>query len=92
MGQRDSKPEAIGTSGRGKNQASRTAPVRHLSQEQLAQRLGVSERTIEGWRYRGKGPDYLRLEGRIAYRLADVERFELERLHESSAKPCEARR
>jgi hypothetical protein len=56
-----------------------TAPseVRHLTQAQLAQRLGVSQRTLEGWRYRGKGPAYLRLEGRIAYRLIDVERFEI---------------
>jgi transcriptional regulator with XRE-family HTH domain len=52
--------------------------VRHLSQAQLAQRLGLSQRTLEGWRYRGKGPAYLRLEGRIAYRLTDVERFEQE--------------
>jgi hypothetical protein len=52
--------------------------VRHLNQEQLAQRLGVSQRTLEGWRYRGKGPAYLRLEGRIAYRVIDVERFEFE--------------
>jgi predicted chitinase len=51
--------------------------VRHLTQAQLAQRLGVSQRTLEGWRYRGKGPAYLRLEGRIAYRLTDVERFEI---------------
>lgn len=52
--------------------------IRHLNQEQLAQRLGVSQRTLEGWRHRGKGPAYLRLEGRIAYRVIDVERFELE--------------
>lgn len=57
-----------------------STPIRHLSPSELAHRLGVSKRTIEGWRYRGKGPDYLRLEGRIAYRLADVERFEAEAL------------
>jgi hypothetical protein len=52
--------------------------VRHLNQEQLAQRLGVSQRTLEGWRYRGKGPAYLRLEGRVAYRVIDVEQFEID--------------
>jgi uncharacterized protein YjcR len=51
-------------------------PVRHLSQAELAERLGVSVRTIEGWRSRGKGPRYLKMEGRIAYRVGDVERFE----------------
>jgi predicted site-specific integrase-resolvase len=58
--------------------------IRHLTQAQLAQRLGVSQRTLEGWRYRGKGPAYLRLEGRIAYRLTDVERFEQECLQATS--------
>jgi transcriptional regulator with XRE-family HTH domain len=58
--------------------------VHHLTQAQLAQRLGVSQRTLEGWRYRGKGPAYLRLEGRVAYRLTDVERFELECLQTTS--------
>ena len=46
--------------------------IRHLNQEQLAQRLGVSQPTLEGWRHRGKGPAYLRLEGWIAYRVIDV--------------------
>ena len=72
------------------DEAANAKPLRHLSQKQLASRLGLSERTIEGWRYRGKGPDYLRLEGRIAYRLADVERFEAESLHRSGAKRCKA--
>jgi hypothetical protein len=58
--------------------------VRHLSQDRLAERLGVSQRTLEGWRYRGKGPAYLRLGGRIVYRLTDVERFELECLQTGS--------
>jgi predicted site-specific integrase-resolvase len=52
--------------------------IRHLNQKQLAHRLGVSQRTLEGWRHRGKGPAYLRLEERIAYRVIDVERFEME--------------
>jgi len=64
----------------------RTTPseIRHLTQAQLAHRLGVSQRTLEGWRCRGKGPAYLRLEGRIAYRLTDIERFELECLQTTS--------
>jgi predicted site-specific integrase-resolvase len=61
--------------------------VRHLNQEQLAERLGLSQRTLEGWRYRGKGPPYLRLGGRIAYRVADVERFEIECL-QTGARVC----
>ena len=54
----------------------RRPPVRHLSQKEVAARLGVSPRTLEGWRYRGRGPAFLKLEGKVVYRLSDVERFE----------------
>lgn len=50
--------------------------LRHLNQVQLARRWGMSERTLEGWRSKRRGPAYMRLGGRIAYRLADVEQFE----------------
>jgi hypothetical protein len=92
MGQRETELEPTGVSGPAANQAAKGKPVQHLSQKQLALRLGLSERTIEGWRYRGKGPDYLRLEGRIAYRLADVERFERNSLRRSGANPGKAPR
>lgn len=35
--------------------------------------LGVSGRTLEAWRSQGKGPPYVRLHGRIVYRLRDLE-------------------
>jgi len=92
MGHREIELEPTGVSGPTANQAAKGEPVRHLSQKQLALRLGLSERTIEGWRYRCKGPDYLRLEGRIAYRLADVERFEADSLRRSGAEPGKAPR
>lgn len=72
--------EALG----GRDGRRQPSEVRHLTQAQLADRLGVSQRTLEGWRYRGKGPAYLRLEGRIAYRVIDVEQFELECLQSGS--------
>jgi predicted DNA-binding transcriptional regulator AlpA len=47
-----------------------------LSQRQVALRLGVSARTIEGWRARGTGPPFLRLSARaVRYRLSDLERW-----------------
>ena len=72
--------EALG----GRDGRTQPSEVRHLTQAQLAHRLGVSQRTLEGWRYHGRGRAYLRLEGRIAYRLTDVERFELECLQTTS--------
>jgi transcriptional regulator with XRE-family HTH domain len=86
MDHREPDLEAIGVSEPPARRGAEDKPILHLSQKQLAQRLGVSERTIEGWRYRDKGPDYLRLEVRIAYRLADVERYEAASLQKSGAK------
>ena len=57
----------------------------HLSQAQLAARWGVSPRTLERWRWRGEGPCFLKLGGRVAYRLSDIELFEQKRLRESTS-------
>ena len=50
--------------------------ARHLNQDQVARRWSLSARTLERWRSQGKGPCYLRLGGRVAYRLEDIEAFE----------------
>ena len=59
--------------------------TRHLNQIDLSARWGISPRTLEAWRSRGEGPAYLRLGGKIAYRLEDVEAFEAQQLQ--NAKP-----
>lgn len=51
-------------------------PVRHLNQVELARRWSVSPRTLEAWRCRGRGPCFLKIVGRIVYRLEDIEAFE----------------
>ena len=51
--------------------------IRHLNQKQLAQRWQVSEACLERWRHEKIGPDYLKLQGRVLYRLQDVEAYEL---------------
>ena len=51
-------------------------PVRHMHQADLARRWNVSPRTLERWRWLGQGPAFLKLGGRVAYRLEDVEAFE----------------
>lgn len=48
----------------------------HLTQRDLARRWRMSERTLEAWRWRRQGPPYLRIGGKITYRLADVEDYE----------------
>jgi predicted site-specific integrase-resolvase len=57
----------------------------HLNQAQLAERWGVSPRTLERWRWRGQWPRFLKLGGRVAYRLSDIELFEQKRLRESTS-------
>ena len=59
----------------------------NLRQKTLAARWGISERTLEQWRWQGRGPKYLKLGGRVVYRLADVEAFEAERLHQNTNGP-----
>lgn len=58
--------------------------VRHLTQNQLAERLSISPRTLERWRWLGQGPRFLKLGGRIAYRIVDVEAFEAEQIRQST--------
>lgn len=58
-------------------------PVRHLTQVELAQRWRISPRTLERWRWLGQGPRYLKIGGRVVYRLEDVEAFEDEKRQEA---------
>lgn len=53
-----------------------TQPRRHLNQIDLARRWRISPRTLERWRWLGQGPTFLKLGGRVAYRIEDVESFE----------------
>ena len=50
--------------------------IRHLTQRELAERWRISEATLERWRGEGIGPRYLKLQGRVLYRLADIEAYE----------------
>ena len=60
--------------------------IRHLTQLDLARRWAMSPRSLERWRWTGVGgPPFLKVGGRVVYRLADIEAFEAERLHESTA-------
>lgn len=58
--------------------------VRHLSQIELAARWNISHRTLERWRWTREGPNFIKLGGRVIYRLEDIEAFELEQLRAQS--------
>jgi len=55
------------------------SPIRHLNQVELARRWSLSHRTLERWRWEGRGPQYLKIGGRVAYRLSDIEAYEASR-------------
>ena len=64
--------------------------VKHLNQQQLAQRWDRSEASLERWRSEGIGPVFMKLQGRILYRLEDVEAFEIASLRQSTSRPTTA--
>ena len=61
-----------------------------MDQTELAARWRVSPRTLEQWRWRGIGPRYLKIGGRVIYPLAEVEAYEAARLHQNTAGPLPA--
>lgn len=61
----------------------------HLTQNELATRWRLSPRTLERWRSKGTGPEFLKLGSRCVYRLADIETFEAE--HRSDVVPVSPR-
>ena len=58
--------------------------TRHLSQIELAARWTLSPRTLERWRSTGEGPQFLKLGGRVVYRLEDVEAYEAEQIRQAT--------
>lgn len=60
--------------------------IKHLNQRQLADRWGVSEATLERWRSEGIGPVFLKIQGRVLYRVEDVESYEVECLRKSTSE------
>jgi predicted site-specific integrase-resolvase len=66
--------------------------TKHFTQRDLARRWSMSERTLESWRWKGAGPVYLRLGGRVLYRLEDVETYEASNARDPAAKALPASR
>jgi Helix-turn-helix domain len=55
--------------------------MHHLNQIELARRWRISPRTLERWRWLKQGPPYLKIGGRVIYRLSDIEAFEAAQAH-----------
>ena len=59
-----------------------TDSVKHLTQNDLANRWNKSVHTIERCSCDGTGPVYLKIDGKVMYRLIDIEVFESERRYQ----------
>ena len=60
--------------------------VKHLNQRQLADRWGLSEASLERWRSEGIGPVFLKIQGRVLYRIEDIESYEADCLRKSTSE------
>lgn len=63
--------------------------IRHLTQQELAHRWRISPRTLERWRWEGEGPTFVKMGGRVVYRIEDIETFEDEQRRSSTARSIE---
>lgn len=59
--------------------------IYHFNQAELAFRWRISPRTLERWRWSKTGPVFLKIGGRVIYRLEDIEAFK-----KASIKPAVA--
>ena len=60
--------------------------IKHLAQNDLAERWNISARTLERWRWIGDGPHFVKLGGRVRYRLEDIEAYEAQQIRASTAE------
>lgn len=46
-----------------------------LTEQETADLLGVSVKTLPIWRHRGQGPDYIKVESAVRYKLSDLREY-----------------
>ncbi len=68
------------------------ATIKHLNQIDLSRRWSLSPRTLERWRWLREGPVYLKIGGRVVYRLEDIEAYEAKQRRSSASAAARARR
>ena len=63
-----------------------------LNQARLANRWQISPRTLERWRWKGEGPAFVKIGGRVVYRLEEIEAYEGGRRCASTSQSTALRR
>jgi len=64
----------------------KVAETPFLTRAELAERWGISIRTLENWARAGRGPEHRRFGHRAMYRLSDVEAYEAQVWSDDSPK------
>ena len=54
--------------------------VAYLLEKELAARWRITQSTLQRWRYRGMGPNFVKLSGRVLYPASVVETYERQHL------------
>lgn len=57
---------------------------RVLNENELAERWGLSVKTLQRWRCMSLGPTYLKLGNRVGYRQEDIDQYERDVLRHGS--------
>jgi predicted site-specific integrase-resolvase len=57
-----------------------------LNQARLAGRWQLSPRTLERWRWKGEGPPFVKIGGRVVYRMDDILAYEQAQERRSTAE------
>ncbi|TAH37838.1 MAG: DNA-binding protein [Alphaproteobacteria bacterium] len=50
-------------------------PDLHINEKDAAEFLGISHRTLQGMRYKGDGPEYVKLKKAIRYKIAELNKW-----------------
>lgn len=58
----------------------------NFNEADLAERWGVSPKTLQRWRTEGRGPKYLKLSKRVIYPLEQIQAFEARALYASTSE------
>ena len=58
-----------------------------LNEKEMAALLRISIKSLQGWRYKGNGPKFLKLGRCVRYRRGDLQDFVLKALRSSTSDP-----
>ncbi len=64
----------------------RTPPVELVPAKLAARLLGVHQNTLCKWRIAGRGPRFVKMGRRVAYRLSDIEKWANQRTYSNTAQ------